>query len=337
MLLINYINIYGMKKALLIGINDYPRGYELTGCIEDIESVKAVIERHGDGMPNFGVKMMPNVRTSEEALSAIRHLFAGDGDAALLYFSGHGFMNSTGAEIVMPQNIDTSGLYYTGIQMSTIMKIVNQSKVRNKIVILDCCHSGDMGKYNLEDAPSELKTGVSILAACREDEVAMEAGGHGLFTELLCSALNGGAADFCGNITIGSVYAYIDRSFGPWDQRPVFKTNVTEFAPLRMVAPQVPIQVIRELTTLFDEPNHKLPLDPSFEDSNDPTIKHEIVVPYANAENVKKFKSLQKLQSIGFVEPIGEQFMYYAAMHSTGCKLTELGKYYWRLVNEGRI
>ena len=50
-----------------------------------------------------------------------------------------------------------------------------------------------------------------------------------------------------------------------------------------------------------------------------------------------KFKLLQKLQSIGFVKPIDEEFMYFAAMHSTGCKLTELGKYYWRLVNEGRI
>ena len=241
-----------MKKALLIGINDYPAGNELTGCIEDINNVKAVIERHGDGTPNFGVRMMPNVRTSGEVMMAIDQLFAGDGETALLYFSGHGYMNSTGAEIVMPQDIETPGQYYTGIQMSTIMNIVNKSKIRNKIVILDCCHSGNMGKYQLEDAGSVLNTGVSILTACREDEVAMEAGGHGLFTELLCTALNGGASDYCGNITIGGVYAYIDRSFGPWDQRPVFKTNVTEFAPLRKVNPHVPVHVIRELTTLFE-------------------------------------------------------------------------------------
>lgn len=86
-----------MKKALLIGINDYPEGNELTGCIEDINSVKAAIERHGDGSPNFGVKMMPNVQTSGEVMDAIRKLFAGNDDTALFYFSGHGYMNSTGA------------------------------------------------------------------------------------------------------------------------------------------------------------------------------------------------------------------------------------------------
>ena len=78
--------------------------------------------------------MMPNVQTSGEVMDAIRKLFAGNDDTALLYFSGHGYMNSTGAEIVMPQDIATPGQYYTGIQMSTIMSIVNTSKVRNKII-----------------------------------------------------------------------------------------------------------------------------------------------------------------------------------------------------------
>ena len=145
-----------MKKALLIGINDYPEGNEMTGCIEGINRVKAAIERHGDGSPNFGVKMMPNVQTSGEVMDAIRKLFAGNDDTALFYFSGHGYMNSTGAEIVMPQDIATPGQYYTGIQMSTIMSIVNTSKVRNKIIILDCCHSGNIGKYELQDVGSIL-------------------------------------------------------------------------------------------------------------------------------------------------------------------------------------
>lgn len=326
-----------MKKALLIGINDYPNGHELTGCIEDIQQVKSVIERNGNGSPNFGVRMLPNVQTTAEVMGAIHQLFAGNEDTALLYFSGHGYINNTGAEIVVPQNIETSGHYYTGIQMSTIMDIVNRSNVRNKVVILDCCYSGNMGKYNIIDAGSTLNTGVSILTACRDDEVAMEAGGHGLFTELLCNALNGGAADYCGNITIGGVYAYIDRSFGPWDQRPVFKTNVVEFSPLRTVDPRVSISVIRELTSLFTDPAQDLPLDPSYEDTNNPTVKHDYVKPYANADNVKKFKLLQQLQSIGFVKPIDEEYMYFAAMHSKGCRLTELGKYYWRLVSAGRI
>lgn len=326
-----------MKKALLIGINDYPKGNELKGCIEDINLVKAAIERNGDNTTNFDVKMMTNVKTSNDAMNAISKLFEGEGDISLLYFSGHGYVNNTGAEIVMPKDIEDNTQYYKGIQMSTIMKIVNNSHVRNKIIILDCCHSGNMGKYDLEDSGSILNTGVSILAACREDEVALERGGHGIFTELLCSALNGGAADYCGNITIGGVYAYIDRSLGPWDQRPIFKTNITEFVSLRKVEPQVELSNIRELTNLFNNSNDIFQLDPSFEYTNDPSIEHKYIPAYANSENIRKFKLLQKLQSIGFVKPIDAEYMYFAAMNSTGCKLTELGKYYWNLVNKRRI
>lgn len=325
-----------MKRALLVGINNYP-GSELNGCVEDINQVKAAIEKNGDGSPNFDVMMMPDVQTSAEVMENIQRLFSGDGEAAMLYFSGHGYVNDTGAEIVMPQDTITPGQYYMGIQMRTIMEIVNNSKVRNKIVILDCCYSGNMGKYKLEDSSSHLQSGVSILTACRDDEYAEEIGGHGVFTELLCTALNGGAADYCGNITIGGIYSYIDRSLGAWQQRPVFKTNVTEFAPLKRVEPQVPLSTIRQLTNLFSNPEEIFALDPSFEDTNDPTVVHEYKEPYAKEDNVTKFKILQKLQSIGFVKPVDATFMYFAAMEGKGCRLTELGRYYWRLVRDGRI
>ena len=325
-----------MKRALLVGINNYP-GSELKGCVEDINQVKAAIEKNGDGSPNFDVMMMPDVQTSAVVMENIQRLFSGDGEAAMLYFSGHGYVNDTGAEIVMPQDMVTPGQYYMGIQMRTIMDIVNNSKVRNKIVILDCCYSGNMGKYKLEDSSSHLQSGVSILTACRDDEYAEEIGGHGVFTELLCTALNGGAADYCGNITIGGIYSYIDRSLGAWQQRPVFKTNVTEFAPLKRVEPQVPLSTIRQLTYRCSKPEDIFALDPSFEDTNDPTVEHEYKEPYAKEDNVAKFKMLQKLQSIGFVKPVDATFMYFAAMESKGCKLTELGRYYWRLVRDGRI
>ena len=309
----------------------------MTGCVEDIKSLKSVIERNSDGKVNFSVRLMSDEQSSENAMDAIKELFNDTSDMAMLYFSGHGFINDTGAEIVFPDNIRTTGSYYKGIQMKDIMDVVNASKVRNKIVILDCCHSGNMGKYKLEETGSLLSTGVSILTACREDEYAMEMGGHGIFTEQLCEALRGGAADFLGNITMGGVYAYIDRAFGAWGQRPIFKTNVTEFAPIKTVTPNVPLTEILKLTDIFAADNTAIQLDPSYEFTNDPNQEHKVVEPYAKEENVGKFKTLQKLQSIGFVKPVGEEHMYFAAMNSKTCTLTELGKYYWRLVKNNKI
>ena len=41
------------------------------------------------------------------------------------------------------------------------------------------------------------------------------------------------------------------------------------------------------------------------------------------------------MMRIGYLDD--EYDMYYAAMNSKSCKLTAVGKQYWRLVKEGRI
>ena len=98
-----------MRRALLIGINNYPGTLRLGGCIEDIHCLKDAIERHGNGEKNFGVKLLEDVQTSEEIMKNIIELFHDDADVALLYFSGHGYVGATGAEIVTPQDVLNSG------------------------------------------------------------------------------------------------------------------------------------------------------------------------------------------------------------------------------------
>jgi len=139
------------------------------------------------------------------------------------------------------------------------------------------------------------------------------------------------------NEMLNGVYAYIDQALGPWDQRPVFKTNVTRFTSLRETSPQVPISTLRKIVDYFPSPEEQYALDPSFEDTNKESVEHRIVEPYAKDENIAVFKNLQKLQSIGLVVPVDSEHMYYAAMESKSCRLTALGSHYWRLVKANRV
>ncbi|WP_249308275.1 hypothetical protein [Lederbergia citrea] len=184
---------------------------------------------------------------------------------------------------------------------------------------------------------AQIGEGVSILTASRDFQVSLEIEGQGVFTNLLLDALRGGASDLRGYITPGSVYAYIDQALGSWDQRPVFKTNISKFTSLKTVQPQIPITTIRNLVNYFPSPEEEFQLNPSFEDTNSPNIEHKVVEPYASEDNVATFKELQKLESIGLVVPTDEDHMYFAAMNSKSCKLTALGYHYWRLVKDRRI
>ena len=130
-----------------------------------------------------------------------------------------------------------------------------------------------------------------------------------------------------GNITPGSIYAYVDQALGAWDQRPIFKTNITRFVSLRTIPPPVPLAKLRLLCTYFQNPQYEYHLDPSYEFTD--AQKNDI--------NVAIFKDLQKYESVGLVIPVGEEHMYFAAMNSKTCRLTALGYHYWRLVNEKKI
>lgn len=322
-----------MRKALVIGIDDYPQ-CPLRGCCNDAEAIDLLLKKHGDGSPNFSVKLVKNITTKAHLLKLIQDCFSGDADVALFYYAGHGHVNSLGGYLVTPDYSD----YDYGVSLQDILAIANQSKCKDKIIILDSCYSGFMGNINLGNQNTAIiSEGVTILTASRANETSTEVAGHGLFTSLLIEALSGSAADITGHITPGGLYAYIDKALGPWEQRPVFKTNVTRFTSIRNVVPQVDISVIRKICTYFPSEDALMPIDPSFEPTNFPTVEHEVVLPYACPNNTKVFADLQKLEGVGLVVPVGEEHMYFAAMNSKSCALTSIGKQYWRLVHNDLI
>lgn len=329
-----------MRKALLIGIDHYMGENALDGCVKDIRALRDCLELNEDGTKNFEVELLENPQFKKEGMDAIKKLFSMDGEMAILYFSGHGWVNDTDAELAFPDAVSHND-YYWGIKMSDVLSIVHKSKFRNKIIILDCCHAGTMGNFNLDNTEARIGKGVSILCACKNDERSVIVKGDGsLFTKELCHALKGEAADFMGNITIGNIYAYIDQSFGPSQQRPTFKTNVSEFAPIRRVKPKVDREILKKAMNCFAKEDCLYNLDPSYEYSNTIGSKDsstEPKEPYAVIENVAIFKMLQQLESIGFVEPVGAEHMYWAAINNQSCQLTPKGRYYWRLIKNGLL
>jgi hypothetical protein len=167
---------------------------------------------------------------------------------------------------------------------------------------------------------------VSLLAASRSDQVAAETD-RGRFSTFLAGALDGGAADVVGRVTIAGVYSYLDESFGAWDQRPAFKANVDRLHELRRCRPAVPLPELRQISELFPSADHVLPLDPSYEPSSEPR----------DPEHERVFSTLQKYRSAKLLEPVDAEHMYFAAMESKACRLTPLGRHYRDVAEDGRL
>lgn len=316
-----------MKKALMVGINDYAFA-PLTGCVHDATEVETMLSKNGDDSPNFSTRRMDStLKKIDRALlkKEICHLFSNSVDIALFYFSGHGVITPFGGYLVTQDCVK----YDEGISMHDLMEIANSSPAQNKIIILDCCYSGEIGsiKINNDVSASLIYPGVSILTACGPIESAVEINGQGVFTNLLLEALRGGCADLLGHITPGNIYAFVDRAMGPWGQRPLFKANISQFVSLRDVKPPINTDILRNLTKYFTTPVFEFKLDPSY----------EYTVQNCNPRSVEIMKNLQKMERVGLVVPVDEEHMYYAAMNSRSCKLTSMGVQYWKLVKEKQI
>lgn len=324
-----------MRKGLIVGIDYYQNVSPLYGCVNDAHTVKAVLDRNSDGTVNFGNMILTgtgptDLVTRAQLRQSIKELFSGECDTALFYFAGHGHVESTGGYLVASDAASGD----EGIPLSDVVAFANQSTARNRIIVLDSCHSGIAGASALSPAIAEIKEGTTILTASTAEQYATEKNGAGVFTTLLVDALSGAAGNLVGDITPGSVYAHIDQSLGPWDQRPVFKTNVKSFVSLRKVQPPIALNELQRIVEFFPVPGFEFPLDPTFEPERQGT---DPSTPPPNPTNTAKFAILQKYNRVGLAVPVDAPHMWHAAMGNKACKLTVLGEHYRRLVEEGRI
>ena len=323
-----------MRKALVVGINYYEHISKLHGCVDDAKSVKSILDRHGNGTLNFDVKLMLGTNAADVINKSglkdqVVALFADDCEIALLYFAGHGHADVAGGYLCGSESKRGDD----GLSLSEVLTLANKSPARNKVIILDSCHSGIAGTSR-DQHTAELTSGMTILTASTENQYASEEDSSGIFTTLLVDALSGAASNLVGDITPGSVYAHIDQSLGSWEQRPVFKTNVKSFVSLRKVAPPVELAELRRLTEFFPKPGVTFPLDPSYE----PEVTGRPAGAVApDLENTAKFAILQKYNRVNLLVPVEAPHMWHAAIESKSCRLTTLGEHYRRLVTRNRI
>ena len=317
-----------MKRALLVGLNEYDVFSPLAGCVNDVEALAPLLGRNADGSKNFDCVVRSSAAdrvTRDSLLSDCSKLLQAGADVALLYFAGHGHNPGNDVALCTADGSTQS----PGVEVSKLLSMVAASKVKEVMLILDCCFAGAAGGVpQLGDGVTAIPQGLTILAASRSDQTAAETpSGRGAFSTFLGGALEGGAAEVLGAVTVAGLYAYLDESFGAWDQRPVLRANVDRLHPIRQCDPAVSLEKLRRLPDLFPSPDHELQLDRTYEWTQKPR----------DDQHEKDFAVLQACRSAKLVEPVGAEpnDLYWAAMQEKRCRLTPLGRHYWaRLKNE---
>jgi uncharacterized caspase-like protein len=221
--------------------------------------------------------------------------------------------------------------------MEEVVRLADHSRASDILLILDCCHSGALGNLDTWDGENPLavvRENMTIMAASQAPQDSHESSTHGRFTAALLDALEGGAADHLGWVTAPSLYAYAERRFGAFDQRPVYKSHASTVNVIRQCAPLIERLKLHELVKHFTSPDFKYQLDPEFEPEDEFGKLHEPV----NEEKVAIAKLFKEFRDAGLLKAStpGEQ-LFWAARRSHTVELTPRGREYWVLVTTNRV
>lgn len=244
----------GTRRAAVIGVNNYGdhRIENLRGAVNDAEEIHDRLTKYGDfeiAPEHFLLNERATSGNLRRVMSDLLWRVKSEVDLTLIYFSGHGFVDSYNVGYIAPHDMVYDEPLVNGIRMDHIRDLLLAAKQKKTIlVILDCCYSGiaadasvrgDRGSSSITEGFAPLADldgsaeGRLLYASAGKDQFAKESDAfkhrlteathyHGSFTFQLLEGLDGGALDDSDTaISVDSLVAYVDRQFLPSsDQRP---------------------------------------------------------------------------------------------------------------------
>lgn len=140
----------GVKRALLIGINDYRAVPGLQGSVNDVQTMREVLVKRW-GFPEANIKVLTDAAATRAGiLAALEDLVrtTGPNDTVYFHYSGHGSQvedqNGDEAdgldETIVPVDGRSPGI--ADILDDQLDAIFARLKTHNAVIVLDSCHSG---------------------------------------------------------------------------------------------------------------------------------------------------------------------------------------------------
>ncbi|MEO3973188.1 SUMF1/EgtB/PvdO family nonheme iron enzyme [Streptomyces sp. CAU 1734] len=168
------------SRAVLLGTGTFERP-ELPDISAIRNNLSALAEALRServwGLPRDHCVVVPDPSTNIELLDPIVAAAQQATDTLILYYAGHGLVDSKHGDLHLTLTTTDTRRIYTAVPYSNVRDIVLDSRAARRIVILDCCYSGralgtmaDPATTVVNEASAE---GTYILAAAAENKIAL--------------------------------------------------------------------------------------------------------------------------------------------------------------------
>ena len=202
----------GRRIAIIIGTGEYDdQGLaDLQGPAQDAMRLTKFLQDQRLG--KYEVKMFVN-SSSQSVNKAIEKFFSNTSrdDTVLFYYSGHGVKDASGRLYFSTTDTSRDMLRSTAVSASFVNEVMNESRSKNQIMLLDCCFSGSFAR-GLSDSRGRVvitsSSGIQYSFESKEEEDSLSTS---IFTSTMIYGLETGEADLNsdGNITCFELFNYI--------------------------------------------------------------------------------------------------------------------------------
>jgi uncharacterized caspase-like protein len=241
----------GRERALVVGISVYPTPIrKLPAVANDVREIARLLTSDKGHFPAQNVRCLADAEATHTAVvETIEGTFqnATAEDPVFAYMAGHGAVVG-GEYYFVAHDTTLRDIATNGVRLKKIKAAFDSSPSQRAFLWLDFCHSGGIIPRELGSKPDDRDVmsralevvqgqGKLIIAACSPSQSAWEsvAVGHGLFTDALLRGLKGEAANK-GEVTVNSLYDYIDRKMASDRQRPMMFGQMTGRVVLMQLA-----------------------------------------------------------------------------------------------------
>lgn len=239
------------RDALVVGINHYQHLPSLNAPARDAEAIAQRLQTSGEfrirripeviqtGSPRVGTKTKVSLRELENALV---QLFKPKGQTiphtALFYFSGHGMQKEAGIqEGYLAVSDSNSEVGFHGLSLFWLRRLLQDSPVPQKIIWLDCCHSGELLNFSEADPGAQHGFDRLFMAASREYESAYESlnSPYSVFTSALLEGLDP-QRTASGIVTNHTLLSWVSECLKGELQHPLFESSGSEIILTRVAS-----------------------------------------------------------------------------------------------------
>lgn len=165
-----------------IGVSEYQQSqHNLAFAAKDASDIITAM-KGSSAYEKVVEKLIVNQNATDANILAIRNFIeqAGVDDVVMIFIAGHGVLDANYTYYFATHNMDFNNPSSGGLSYEQLQSLIDGIKCRNKLLMMDTCHSGELDEEDVEEAEKSISSVGSVAFRSAGSSVKLKENSFGL-------------------------------------------------------------------------------------------------------------------------------------------------------------